>query len=139
MQLFIFYLLVMFVNDVYEIIIGVPAKKMSCKSFHNKLTCHYINYKSSSFHTKFIYCRVSIILLYSFSCFSKGFILISLLSSRILCSISLSFLLVLVLKLANLASILASSVLYIVIFVFFYILPCNIKPLNKFRIVKQFH
>ena len=116
MQLFIFYLLVMFVNDVYEIIIGVPAKKMSCKSFHNKLTCHYINYKSSSFHTKFIYCRVSIILLYSFSCFSKGFISISSLSSRILCSIALSFLLVLVVKFANLTSILANVVLYIVIF-----------------------
>ena len=116
MQLFIFYLLVMFVNDVYEIIIGVPAKKMSCKSFHNKLTCHYINYKSSSFHTKFIYCRVSIILLYSFSCFSKGFISISSLSSRILCSIALSFLLVLGVKFANLTSILANVVLYIVIF-----------------------
>ena len=116
MQLFIFYLLVMFVNDVYEIIIGVPAKKMSCKSFHNKLTCHYINYKSSSFHTKFIYCRVSIILLYSFSCFSKGFISISSLSSRILCSIALSFLLVLVVKFANLTSILANVVLYIVIY-----------------------
>ena len=116
MQLFIFYLLVMFVNDVYEIIIGVPAKKMSCKSFHNKLTCHYINYKSSSFHTKFIYCRVSIILLYSFSCFSKGFISMSSLSSRILCSIALSFLLVLVVKFANLTSILANVVLYIVIF-----------------------
>ena len=116
MQLFIFYLLVMFVNDVYEIIIGVPAKKMSCKSFHNKLTCHYINYKSSSFHTKFIYCRVSIILLYSFSCFSKGFRSISSLSSRILCSIALSFLLVLVVKFANLTSILANVVLYIVIY-----------------------
>ena len=116
MQLFIFYLVVMFVNDVYEIIIGVPAKKMSCKSFHNKLTCHYINYKSSSFHTKFIYCRVSIILLYSFSCFSKGFISISSLSSRILCSIALSFLLVLVVKFANLTSILANVVLYIVIY-----------------------
>ena len=116
MQLFIFYLLVMFVNDVYEIIIGVPAKKMSCKSFHNKLTCHYINYNSSSFHTKFIYCRVSIILLYSFSCFFKGFISISSLSSRILCSIALSFLLVLVVKFANLTSILANVVLYIVIY-----------------------
>ena len=116
---------------------------MSCKSFHNKLICHYINYDSSSFHIKFIYCRVSIILLYSFSCFSTGFILISSLSSRIICSISLSFLLVLVLKFANLASILTNSVLYIVIFdillFFFYVLPCNIKPLNKFRIAKQFH
>ena len=102
---------------------------MSCKSFHNKLICHYINYNSSSFHIKFIYCKVSIIMLYSFSCFSKGFILISSLSSRILCSISLRFLLVLVLKFTNLASILASSVLYIVIFdiLFFFFLYSSVQ------------